>query len=81
MTDEIKQLRFRFREAANAQAFAQRMEDGSYNRTPVVISFDKYVSLGIKPALEDEVRAIVTEYGGHEASRLTPKPLWPPAGP
>lgn len=79
MTDdvEIKQLRFRFRAAADAEAFAAKMRDGSYDRTPIVTADPTYVALGVKAALADEVTAIAARYNGKPIVLLQPKPLWP----
>lgn len=72
-------LRYRFRHAVNAAAFAQAVEQRSLNRSPINIAFQRYVAFRTKSGLVPEIDTLAAEMGGRPAPLLRPRPLWPPS--
>lgn len=68
-----------FGKAANAQAFAARIEEQGYNRAPIEWKGNNLLFLVYKRALEQEVMAIAKEYRAYVPAK--PRPLSPPLSP
>lgn len=73
---DFKKITLAFGKAANAQAFAKKMDDHGYSREPIYWRGTNVLELVFKKTLEHEVLAAAKEYRGYVPQAA--RPVWPP---